>query len=106
MTTAQTVRLGPVEQVPPGQGLCFVVGGREIAVFRMRDGRLFAAQNRCPHREGPLADGLAGDGRVICPFHAWAFDLASGKGPSGACLTTYAVRAVEGQLVLEIEGAP
>ena len=106
MTTAQTVRLGPLEQVPPGQGLCFVVGGREIAVFRMRDGRVFAAQNRCPHRDGPLAEGLVGDGRVICPFHAWTFDLASGKGPSGSGLTTYAVRVVDGQLVLELEGGP
>src|SRR6185295_11940892 len=56
--TLKMVRVGPSDKVPPGQGLCFVVGGEEIAVFRQRDGQLFATQNRCPHKQGPLSEGI------------------------------------------------
>jgi nitrite reductase (NADH) small subunit len=97
------VDLGPVDFIPLGEGRAYVVAGRTIAVFRQRDGRLFAADNKCPHRGGPLADGIAGAGKVICPLHAWKFDLATGR-----CLgeevriRTYPVREVNGHIVVEI----
>jgi nitrite reductase (NADH) small subunit len=98
---ARTVNLGPIEKVPLGQGFCFVVGGEEIAVFRQRDGRLFATQNRCPHRQGPLSEGIIGDGKVICPLHAHKFDLCSGAGPQpGECLRTFTVRESGGEILL------
>ncbi len=87
--------------MPLGQGFCFVVGGEEIAVFRQRDGRLFATQNRCPHRQGPLSEGVIGDGKVICPLHAHKFDLCTGEGPSER-LRTYAVRESGGELQLSL----
>jgi nitrite reductase (NADH) small subunit len=99
-----TVNLGSVEKVPLGQGFCFLVGGREIAVFRQRDGRLFATQNRCPHKQGPLSDGLVGAGKVICPLHAKKFDLATGAGPEPQhCLQVYPVREVGGEILLSLD---
>jgi nitrite reductase (NADH) small subunit len=96
-----TVNLGSVEKIPKGQGFCFIVGGQEIAVFRQRDGRLFAAQNRCPHKNGPLSDGLLGAGKIICPLHSKKFDLSSGQGPEPQhCLRTYPVQEVNGDLLL------
>src|SRR5882672_5892867 len=77
--------LGSAAQIPPGEGRNFEVGGQRVAVFRTRDGRVFATQAACPHRGGPLADGLVGDGVVICPLHEWRFDLASGATPNGTC---------------------
>jgi len=104
--SAGLVNLGPVEKVPRGQGLCFIVGGREIAVFRQRDGRIFATENRCPHRQGPLSEGLLGSGKVICPLHAHTFDLASGAGPNPEeCLQVYTVREEKGDLLLLVEQA-
>jgi nitrite reductase (NADH) small subunit len=73
------VDLGSVDDIPLGQGRAYVVGQRTIAVFRQRDGRVFAIDNQCPHRGGPLAEGVAGDGKVICPLHGWKIDLSSGK---------------------------
>ena len=73
------VDIGPVESIPPGQGRPFILAGRTVAVFRQRDGRVFATDNQCPHRVGPLADGILGDGKVICPMHGWKIDLTSGK---------------------------
>jgi nitrite reductase (NADH) small subunit len=87
-----------------GEGRAFVVKETTIAVFRQRNGRLFATDNTCPHRGGPLADGIVGGGKVICPFHAWKFDLETGRCVGeDAIVRTYAVREVNGRIVLELE---
>jgi nitrite reductase (NADH) small subunit len=100
----RTVNLGSVEKVPKGQGFCFIVGGQEIAVFRQRDGKLFATQNRCPHKQGPLSEGLVGAGKVICPLHSHKFDLCSGEGPEPKeCLRVYPVREEKGDILLAVE---
>jgi len=78
--TSQIVNLGSIQNIPLGQGRCYIVEGEEIAVFRQRDGRLFATQNRCPHRQGPLSEGVCGGGKIICPLHGHKFDLATGHG--------------------------
>jgi len=102
-TTSQTINLGSVEKIPLGQGRCFNVGDREIAVFRQRDGKLFATQNRCPHKQGPLSEGVAGGGKVICPLHSHKFELATGKGSEpNECVTIYAVREQGGEIHLSL----
>jgi len=101
---SRTLNLGSVEKVPKGQGFCFIVEGREIAVFRQRDGTLFATQNRCPHKQGPLAEGLIGAGKVICPLHAHKFDLCTGQGPDPQeCLQVYPIREVKGEILIGLE---
>jgi nitrite reductase (NADH) small subunit len=100
----RTLNLGSVEKVPRGQGFCFIVAGREIAVFRQRDGRLFATQNRCPHKQGPLSEGIIGAGKVICPLHAHKFDLSCGEGPDPKeCLRTYPVREEKGEILIGVD---
>ena len=102
-----TVDLGSLEKIPVGQGRCFIVGGEEIAVFRQRDGRLFATQNRCPHKQGPLSEGVIGAGKVICPLHAHLFDLCTGQGPKpDECVKTYPVREVNGRIRVALEDGP
>ena len=84
--------LGPIERIPPGEGQTFLVGGREIAVFRTRAAdEVYATQARCPHKAGLLADGIVGDGKVICPLHSYKFDLATGTSLGNVCqsLKTY-----------------
>jgi nitrite reductase (NADH) small subunit len=96
--------LGSVDQIPLGEGRAFSVGGRRIAVFRTRDGRIFATQAECPHRGGPLADGLVGSATVVCPLHEWRFDLVTGATPNGACAIAVYPLSVDaaGQLALEL----
>ena len=84
--------LGPLDRIPPGEGQTFLVGGREIAVFRSRVAdEVYATQARCPHKAGLLADGIVGDGKVICPLHSYKFDLATGTPLGNTCqsLRTY-----------------
>lgn len=95
------VPLGPVEAIPPGQGCTYIVDGCAIAVFRQRDGQLFATQNACPHRGGSLADGIIGDGKVICPLHARQFDLKTGASVDCA-VRTYPVRVEGGEILLTL----
>ena len=98
------IDVGEINAIPMGQGRCYVVGTQEIAVFRQRDGQLFAAQNRCPHRQGPLAEGLLGGNRLICPLHAHKFDLDTGMGTEpDECLRVYTVREVNGKILLSME---
>jgi nitrite reductase (NADH) small subunit len=91
--TAATFPLGALDQIPVGEGRVFRVAGRDVAVFRCRSGEVHATSAECPHRGGPLADGLVGNGSVICPLHGFAFDLRTGEAKGHTCerLTTYHV---------------
>jgi nitrite reductase (NADH) small subunit len=96
-----TIRICSVHDVPPGEGRAARVAGVPIAVFRAEDGDWYAVQADCPHRGGPLADGIVGERSVICPLHERRFDLASGEPLGHECgvLRTYRV-VVEGDEVL------
>jgi nitrite reductase (NADH) small subunit len=98
------VTLGPLTSVPPGEGRTFDVGSCKVAVFHARSGEVFASQAECPHRGGPLADGLVGGRLLVCPLHSWKFDLGTGKAADGQCsLKTYPARLNRaGQIVIEI----
>ncbi|NHC12950.1 Rieske (2Fe-2S) protein [Motilibacter deserti] len=98
--------LGPAEAIPEGEGRAFVVGGEQVAVFRLRGGALRAVQAQCPHRGGPLADGLVDAEVVVCPLHGYAYELADGCARSGAgALLVYDVEAdPAGQLVVRLPG--
>jgi nitrite reductase (NADH) small subunit len=96
-------RLGPLDDIPTGEGRTYEVDGRQIAVFRLRDGSIRALSAVCPHRGGPLADGQIDLKVVVCPLHLNVFDLTTGCSTSGQPpLTVYAVRVDDdNQLVLE-----
>ena len=98
------VALGSVDQIPHGEGRTFTVAGQEIAVFHTRSGQVYAVQAECPHRQGPLADGLLGGTTVMCPFHARKFDLTTGIGLQEDCnIQTYPIRlAGDGGLWLTV----
>jgi len=99
------VNLGAVERIPLGEGREFDVGGALIAVFRARDGKVYAVQAKCPHRAGALADGIVGAGKIICPMHSFKFDLATGAplGNDCAALKTYVVSVNEdGEILLSL----
>jgi nitrite reductase (NADH) small subunit len=102
-TTPHEVSLGRVEKIPLGQGFCFVVDKEEIAIFRPRTGGIFAIANRCPHRQGPLCDGVLDPQRVVCPYHHHKFDIRTGEGSEmGEKVKIYKVREESGNIFLEI----
>jgi nitrite reductase (NADH) small subunit len=81
------------------------IGDREVAIFNMGD-RFFATDNRCPHKGGPLCDGIVTGLSAVCPLHAWKINLADGRveRPQGAehCVATYAVRVDDGVIAVSV----
>ena len=101
MTEPRWIRVTARDTIPPREGRAVLVGGRELAIFNLGD-RFLTVENRCPHRGGPLCDGIVAGPAVVCPLHAWRVSLETGavERPSGAtaCVRTYATR-VEGEIV-------
>jgi nitrite reductase (NADH) small subunit len=90
------ILIGSLSQIPAGEGRTFVLDGEHIAVFHTRDGAVFATQAHCPHRGGPLADGLTDETTVVCPLHDRIYDLGTGAGIGTDCnIQTYPVRVDE-----------
>lgn len=88
------IAVGTLSEVSPGEGRNVCVHGKNIAIIRTRAGALHAVQAECPHKGGPLADGLVGGTTLICPLHGWKFDMTTGEPLMGDCrIETYPVRA-------------
>ena len=89
-----------VWDISTGLGRGFQVAGRLVAVFKARDGQLFAVDGTCPHKGGPLADGMVVGHQVVCPLHAFRFASDSGAcDQPGVCpIGTYRVE-VDGDTV-------
>jgi nitrite reductase/ring-hydroxylating ferredoxin subunit len=93
--------LGPLSDIPLGEGRTYAVGDDMIAIFRLRDGSLRAVSAVCPHKGGPLADGQIDNSVVVCPLHLFAWDLSTGCSQSGQPpIDVYPVRVDDGQIVL------
>jgi len=108
MTERQWIRVAACDSIPLREGRQAVIGGREVALFNLGD-RFLAVDNRCPHRGGPLADGIVTSGAVVCPLHAWRVSLETGgvQRPAAetACVRTYATK-VESEIVwIEVPAA-
>jgi len=104
-TRGEWVRVGFCEDIPLREGRAVVIDGRAIAVFNLGD-RFLAVDNRCPHRGGPLADGIVTGENVVCPLHGWKVDLQNGNvqrpSETPACVKTFATKVEAGTLLLEM----
>ena len=95
--------LGSVEQLPLGQGRCFLVGRQAIAVFRLREGGLRALDATCPHQGGRFAEGILDQEKVLCPLHGFAFSLRTGEGLGHPLsVRSYEVRSSDGRILAKI----
>lgn len=100
--------VGHVDDIPVGEGRAYVVDGTEVAVYRLRDETLRALGAVCPHRGGPLADGLTDDRVVVCPLHGYTYDLSTGAEVTGGgdTVRTYHVTAgADGTIQIDTHAA-
>jgi nitrite reductase [NAD(P)H] small subunit len=113
MTESRWVAVTRCELIPPREGRAVWIGDREIAIFNVGpstelgagDGFL-ASDNQCPHKGGPLCDGIVTGRSVVCPLHAWKINLESGgvDRPSSAagCVRTYPVQVEDGIVMVRL----
>lgn len=99
--TVGWLRIGSAADVPMLEGRSVEVDGRRIAVFRLPDGWA-AIDHACPHRGGPLGDGIVADRCVTCPLHNRRFSLQTGQRQDapGEGARIYEVRERDGALEL------
>src|SRR5215813_9003527 len=98
------VRVTQCENIPLREGRSITIDDREIAIFRLGD-RFLAIDNRCPHKGGPLSEGIVSGNKVVCPLHAWKIDLETGGvtgQPGEPCVRTYPIRVHEGVIQIEL----
>ena len=79
----------------------------DIAIFRTSDDEVFALDDRCPHKGGPLSQGLIYGKRVACPLHNWQIDLASGSAlaPDQGCAHRHEAKVQDGRVLLALNPA-
>jgi nitrite reductase (NADH) small subunit/3-phenylpropionate/trans-cinnamate dioxygenase ferredoxin subunit len=90
-------------QLLPGERRVLRLGGREVALFNI-DGTLHAIDNTCPHRWGPLGEGMLEGAVISCPWHGWRFDVRTGEGVShrGLCVARYVVEVSGDDVLVEV----
>ena len=95
----------PLADIPPlGSRIVQRPTGGDIAIFRTAADEVFALHDKCPHKGGPLSQGLVHGRRVTCPLHGWNFELESGQAvaPDSGCSQTFAVKVEDGQVLLAL----
>ena len=107
MIETRWIRMTTSDKIPQREGRAVIVGDREIAIFNLGD-RFLAVDNRCPHRGGPLCDGIITGEAVVCPLHAWKLSLKTGTverpANANACVRTYETRVEAGVVLVEWQG--
>ncbi len=97
------IEIGRVADIPRrGARRVLLPDGTAIGVFRTADDEIFALVDRCPHRGGPLSEGMVQGRAVACPLHGWVIDLASGEAeaPDVGCTKPVAVRLAGDRILL------
>lgn len=98
----QWIDIGTLADIPQrGARTVRIEGEKEIAVFRTGDDHVFALVNECPHKKGPLSQGIVHGHSVACPLHNWNIALASGEaqGTDKGCTPTIAIKQ-DGERIL------
>ncbi len=94
--------IGPLANIPArgARRVCFGHAGKPIAVFRTGTDAVFALIDECPHRQGPLSEGIVAGETVACPLHDWVIDLRDGAAltPDEGVTQILPVRVVAGEV--------
>ncbi len=84
--------------------LTIKVGELTIAIFHLTDGRFMAVEDRCPHKDGPLSDGIITGSTVTCPLHNWRINLINGEAlpPDCGCVKTFKTKIKDDDIWVEL----
>jgi nitrite reductase (NADH) small subunit len=97
------IDIGGLADIPVRGSRVVKTGSRCIALFRTAENEVYALDDKCPHKGGPLSQGIVHGRAVTCPLHNWVIDLASGKalGADEGSTPTIPVRMENGRLLID-----
>jgi nitrite reductase (NADH) small subunit len=95
--------IAALDEVPRRGARVVKTAGGCVAVFRTSDDQVYALNNSCPHKGGPLSEGIVHGASVTCPLHNWVFSLETGEaqGADNGRVETYAARVENGRILLD-----
>ncbi len=98
------VDVGSVNDVPLRGSRVVHTPSGDVAIFKAADGAIFALRDRCPHKHGPLSQGIVHGRSVSCPLHNWNIDLQSGEaqGADQGCTKAFSIRIASERILLDI----
>ena len=100
---SEFVRALALADLPPGQCAEVSVAGKAVALYNV-GGTVYATSNTCIHRGGPLGQGMLDGTAVLCPWHAWSWDVTTGENTANPELKipTYPVRVEDGDVLVQV----
>ncbi len=98
------LEIGNIEEIPKLGARVVKYSQGDIAIFRTADDRIFALRDQCPHKQGPLSQGIVHDHTVTCPLHNWKIKLEDGQAvaPDEGCAGVYQTKIEGGIIFLAI----
>jgi nitrite reductase (NADH) small subunit len=94
--------IGPLEDIPRLGARTVKTPSGDIAIFRTTDDAVFALRDKCPHKNGPLSQGIVHGNSVTCPLHGWLISLETGQamGLDTGCTPRFVVKVENGRVLL------
>lgn len=103
--TQDWLDVGEADAIPERGSRVVATSAGDIALFKAADGTVFALRDRCPHKGGPLSQGIVHDRSVTCPLHNWVISLETGEaqGADHGCTPKIPVRVHDGRVQLSAD---
>ena len=98
------IEITQLDEIPVLGSRVVKTADEDIAIFRTSDDRIFAVKDACPHKQGPLSQGIVHGTSVTCPLHNWKIDLASGEalGADEGCTNVYETKVEDDMVYLRM----
>ena len=98
------IEIAALEDIPQLGARVVKTDTMDVALFRTKLDEVFAIKDECPHKQGPLSQGIVHGSSVTCPLHNWKIDLASGEalGPDEGCTNTFSTKVEGGKVFLSL----
>jgi len=98
------IEVGELEEIPKRGARVVTTPQGDIAVFRTSDDQVFALRDHCPHKGGPLSQGIVHDHKVTCPLHNWKIALDTGEAvaPDEGCAAKYPIKLEGSKVFLDL----
>ncbi|WP_106206867.1 nitrite reductase small subunit NirD [Aliiruegeria haliotis] len=99
------IDIGPLDNIPQRGARVVKTAFGCVAIFRTGDDDVYALEDRCPHKGGPLSEGIVHGASVTCPLHNWVFSLETGvaQGADEGGVATFAARIENGRILMDAE---